>query len=208
MSITQKFLSILTLLVFTTVTAPAIAAPAIGSPAPDFTATDSNGKTVNLSDFKGRNVVLEWTNHDCPFVKKHYESNNMQGLQKKYTEQDVAWLSIISSAPEKQGHVDGATANKLTVSRSASPTAVLLDESGKIGKLYGAKTTPHMYIIDKTGKLVYMGGIDDINSTDAADIKKARNYIDLAFADINAGRPVTLASTKPYGCSVKYSGLF
>ncbi|TAH36120.1 MAG: thioredoxin family protein [Alphaproteobacteria bacterium] len=208
MSITQKFLSIAVFLAFAAFAPIAFAAPIIGNPAPDFAATDSNGKTVNLSDFKGRNVVLEWTNNECPFVRKHYESGNMQSLQKKYTAQDVVWLSIVSSAPGKQGHVDGATANKLTVSRGASPTAVLLDESGKIGKLYGAKTTPHMFIVDKTGKLAYAGAIDDINSTDIADVKKARNYIDMAFADINANRTVALSSTKPYGCSVKYGGFF
>ncbi len=187
---------------------PVSADAIIGKSAPDFTATDSNGKIVKLSDFKGRDVVLEWTNNECPFVRKHYDGGNMQSLQKKYTAQNVVWLQVISSAPEKQGHVDGKTANKLNADRGAVPTATLLDPSGAIGKSYGAKTTPHMYIIDKTGALAYSGAIDSINSASPDDIKKAQNYIDLAFADIKAGKPVSVSSTKPYGCGVKYSGLF
>ena len=139
----------------------------IGAPAPAFTLTDSNGKTVSLADFKGKTVVLEWTNHDCPYVRKHYGGNNMQALQKKWTAQGVVWLTLISSAPGEQGYVSAAEANKLTADRGAAPTAVLFDPKGNVGRAYGAQTTPHMYVITGDGTLVYMGGIDD-KPTDAA----------------------------------------
>jgi peroxiredoxin len=181
------------------------AEPVIGQPAPAFTGTDSNGKAVSLSDFKGKVVVLEWTNNECPFVKKHYESGNMQSLQKKAAENGVAWLSIISSAPGKQGHVDGAKANALTVERGAAPAAVLLDETGAIGKLYDAKTTPHMFVIDDKGVLVYAGAIDDTPSTDKDDIAKAVNHVQLALDDLKTGRPVMTSWTKSYGCAIKYA---
>ena len=132
----------------------------VGQPAPDFTGVDSNGNQHTLRQYKGKTVVLEWTNHDCPYVKKHYNSGNMQQLQQQATADGVVWLSVISSRPGKQGHVSGAKANKLTQSRNAAPTAVILDATSAIGLLYVAKTTPHMYIIDKTGQLVYIGGID------------------------------------------------
>ena len=180
------------------------AAVNIGQPAPDFSGVDSNGKTHSLSQYKGKTVVLEWTNHDCPYVRKHYDSNKMQNLQKSATDNGEVWLSIISSAPGKQGHVSGTAANDLTASRNAAPTAVILDEKGEIGRMYAAKTTPHMYIVDKQGTLAYMGGIDSIPSKDADDIEKATNYISTALNEIAGNKPVSQAITRPYGCSVKY----
>ncbi len=182
----------------------AFAEPVIGQPAPAFTAIDSNGKRVSLSGFAGKTVVLEWTNDGCPYVKKHYGSGNMQKLQQELTANGAVWLSIISSAPGKQGHVNGAQANQLTASRSAHPTAVLLDPTGTIGHAYEAQTTPHMFIIDKTGKLRYMGAIDDQPSTDTATIAIARNYVREGFAALTAGRDLKETATDAYGCSVKY----
>lgn len=189
------------------VTAFSLAAHAgvsVGQPAPDFTGVDSNGNQHTLSQYKGKTVVLEWTNHDCPYVKKHYNSGNMQTLQKQATADGVVWLSIISSRPGKQGHVSGGKANDLTRSRNAAPTAVILDETSAIGRLYGAKTTPHMYIIDTTGQLVYMGGIDSIPSSDEADIAGAKNYVRAALDAMTAGKTIEDSITRPYGCSVKY----
>ncbi|MEN8712214.1 MAG: thioredoxin family protein [Arenicellales bacterium] len=180
------------------------AAVNVGQPAPDFTGADSNGKQHSLSQYKGKTVVLEWTNHDCPYVKKHYNSGNMQALQKDATANGVVWLSIISSRPGKQGHVSGKQANKLTASRNASPTAVILDESSEIGLLYGAKTTPHMYIVDKSGQLVYMGGIDNTPSKDEDDIPNSKNYVRAALDEMAAGQAIKESITRPYGCSVKY----
>ena len=185
-------------------TAPAMAAPEVGKPAPDFTATDSNGKTVKLSDQRGKIVVLESTNHDCPFVKKHYGSGNMQALQQEAGQQGIVWWSVISSAPGKQGHVTPQEANELTRSRKAAPSAVLLDPQGTIGQLYGARTTPHMYIIDPQGRLVYMGAIDDKPSTNPADVATANNYVRTALKAAQQGQSVEPAVTQPYGCSVKY----
>ena len=176
----------------------------IGKAAPDFSGVDSNGNKHSLSDFKGKTVVLEWTNHDCPYVKKHYNSGNMQQLQKKATAGGIVWLSIISSKPGKQGHVSGKQANELTRSRNAAPTAVILDETSEIGRLYGAKTTPHMYIIDKTGQLVYMGGVDSIPSSNEDDIAGAKKYVTAALDAMAAGKPIKDSVTRPYGCSVKY----
>jgi len=176
----------------------------VGKPAPDFTGVDSQGIKHSLSQYKGKTVVLEWTNHDCPYVKKHYNSGNMQKLQKNATANGVVWLSIISSRPGKQGHVSGEQANQLTRSRNAAPTAVILDETSEIGLLYGAKTTPHMYIIDKTGQLVYMGGIDNIPSKDEDDIAGAKNYVRAALDAMAAGKTIEDSITRPYGCSVKY----
>ena len=180
------------------------AAVNVGQPAPDFTGADSNGKQHSLSQYKGKTVVLEWTNHDCPYVKKHYNSGNMQALQKDATANGVVWLSIISSRPGKQGHVSGKQANELTASRNASPTAVILDESSEIGLLYGAKTTPHMYIVDKSGQLVYMGGIDNTPSKDEDDIPNSKNYVRAALDEMAAGQAIKESITRPYGCSVKY----
>ncbi len=180
------------------------AAPTVGQPAPDFTAIDSNGATQQLSAQRGSTVILEWTNHDCPFVRKHYDTTNMQALQNDAKAQDIVWWSVISSAPGKQGYVSPAEANALTASRNAAPAAVLLDSDGKVGRLYGARTTPHMYIIDPEGTLVYMGGIDDNPSANPADVKTAKNYVRVALAAMDSGQAVEPASTRPYGCSVKY----
>jgi peroxiredoxin len=185
-------------------TAAAFAAPDIGKPAPDFTLPDSNGGKVTLSGLKGKIVVLEWTNDGCPYVHKHYASQNMQKLQKDAAAQGVVWLTIISSAPGQQGYADGAKANELTKSRGSAPAAVLLDPDGKVGHLYDARTTPHMFIIDPSGKLVYMGGIDDKPTTNVADVATAKNYVRAALGEIEAGKPVRDAITRPYGCSVKY----
>lgn len=176
----------------------------VGAAAPAFTATDSNGKSHNLNDFKGKTVVLEWTNNQCPFVQKHYGSNNMQKLQKEATDQGVVWLSIISSAPGQQGHVNGQKANELTKERDASPTAVLLDPDGKIGRLYDARTTPHMFVIDPQGVLQYAGAIDDKPTSNPEDIATAKNYVRPALDSVLAGQPVQVATSQPYGCSVKY----
>lgn len=180
------------------------AAPEVGNPAPAFSAVDTAGETWTLGDLKGSHAVLEWTNHDCPYVRKHYDSGNMQAIQTEAAAAGWRWLSVISSAPGKQGHLSAAEADRLTAERGAVPTAVLLDEAGDMGRAYGARTTPHMYVIDPEGTLVYMGGIDDIRSSNPADIQKATNYVRAAMADIAAGRAVAEAVTRPYGCSVKY----
>ncbi|MEM9387020.1 MAG: redoxin domain-containing protein [Pseudomonadota bacterium] len=176
----------------------------IGAPAPDFTLESSDAATVSLADYRGQYVVLEWTNHDCPYVRKHYESGNMQALQREATEQGITWLTIISSAPGKQGHVDAAQANSLTASRDAAPDAVLFDSNGDVGNAYAAKTTPHMYIVDPQGRLIYQGGIDDKPTSRKADIETATNYVRKALGEALAGEQVVNAVTRPYGCSVKY----
>ncbi|HME38797.1 MAG TPA: redoxin domain-containing protein [Steroidobacteraceae bacterium] len=187
-----------------------LAAPAlcsalqIGQPAPDFTATDSKGTALTLSQYRGKTVVLEWTNADCPYTRKHYISGNMQSVQALAQKNGVVWLSVISSAPGKQGYVKGPGADALTRSRSAVPTAVLLDPTGTIGRLYGAKTTPHMFVIDKNGALQYMGGIDSIATADVSDIPRAEPYLKEAMLAVAQGSPVAHAVTTPYGCSVKY----
>jgi len=181
------------------------AAPQVGQLAPDFVGVDSQGKHHKLSDLKGKTVILEWTNHDCPYVRKHYGAGNMQATQKAARQDGVVWLSVISSAPGRQGHVEGTQADKLTKSRDAAPSAVILDPKGKIGRLYEAKTTPHMYIIDPTGTLRYRGAIDSISSSWADDIPKATNYVRTAMTQLKAGAKVKPAVTRAYGCSVKYS---
>lgn len=183
----------------------ALAAPEVGQPAPDFTLTDSNGKEHKLSDFKGKFVVLEWLNHGCPFVVKHYSSGNMQKLQKEFTGKDVVWLSIVSSAPGKQGHMSAEETNAAIAEKGAAPTAVLLDESGTVGKLYDAKRTPEMFVVSPEGVLIYAGAIDDKKSTDAADIEGAVNYVKQALDEALAGKPVSVPKTEAYGCSVKYN---
>jgi peroxiredoxin len=175
-----------------------------GEAAPEFTLTDSKGTSHKLSDFRGKFVVLEWLNHECPFVKKHYSGGNMQKLQQEYTAKGVVWLSIISSAPGKQGHRTGPQAEADTKDKNAAPTAVLLDPSGEVGKKYDAKTTPEMFVLDKEGKILYAGAIDSIKSTDSADIAKAENHVRQALDAALAGQPVPTPKTKPYGCSVKY----
>ena len=182
----------------------AVADAVPGKSAPEFTATDSNGRTHKLADYKGKTVVLEWTNDGCPYVRKHYGSGNMQALQKEAADNGVVWLSVISSAKGEQGYVDGAGANKLTTDRKAVPAAVLLDPAGTIGHAYGAKTTPHMYVIDKQGLLVYNGAIDDKPTSNVADIKGARNYVREALTAVANGKPAAVATIRAYGCSVKY----
>ncbi len=179
------------------------AGPVIGQPAPNFSAPDADGKTRSLSQFRGKTVVLEWTNHECPYVKKHY-SGAMQALQRDATRDGVVWLSIVSSAPGQQGHVTGAQAKQVVADKKASPTAVLLDPSGAVGRLYGAKTTPHMFVINAQGRLVYAGGIDDVPSAKAEDLQRAKPLVRLALADVKAGRAVATPVSRPYGCSVKY----
>ncbi|MEM7766810.1 MAG: redoxin domain-containing protein [Pseudomonadota bacterium] len=181
-------------------------APAISEPAPAFTGTTATGETLSLSDFEGSTVVLEWTNHDCPFVKKHYDAEyaNMQTLQSGAAADDVVWISVISSAPGKQGHVSSAEALALSEARSASPAHILIDESGDIGRAYAAKTTPHMYVIEPDGDLAYDGAIDSISSARTSDIPPATNYVTAALTAVAAGEAADPGATKPYGCSVKY----
>ena len=183
----------------------AVAAPQVGQPAPEFTLTDSNGKSHKLSDFKGKFVVLEWLNHGCPFVKKHYDGGNMQGLQKEYTGKDVVWLSIVSSAPGKEGHMSPEETNKAKEEKGSAATAILIDEDGTVGKLYDAKVTPELFVINAEGTLIYAGAIDDKKSVDAADVAGARNYIKQALDEALAGKPVSEPTTAAYGCSVKYN---
>jgi peroxiredoxin len=177
----------------------------VGEPAPTFTLPSSAGSSYSLADSRGKIVVLEWTNHDCPYVRKHYDTGNMQGLQKETVGQGVVWFTIISSAPGTQGHVSAAQANQLTSSRQAAPTAVLFDEPGKVGRAYGATNTPHMYIIDKAGVLAYAGAIDDRPTTRTADVSGANNYVRAALQSVAAGQPVKTPVTRAYGCTVKYS---
>jgi peroxiredoxin len=183
---------------------PAADEPQVGQLAPDFSTVDSQGQMRHLADYRGKVVVLEWTNADCPFTRKHYESGNMQSLQALAREHGVVWLTVISSAPGKQGYVDGAGADQLTKTRHAAPAAVLLDPSGSVGRLYRAKTTPHMFVIDANGELRYMGGIDSIATTEAADIPKAEPYLKEAMLAVVDNQPVAHPATRPYGCSVKY----
>ncbi len=197
-------LALLSVIGLTACLPSASAAPVVGEPAPNFTATDTNGVEHSLSDFKGKTVVLEWSNHDCPFVVKHYSVGNMQKLQAEATADDVVWLTIVSSAEGKQGNVSNEEANKIMEEAGAKSTARLKDESGEIGKLYDAKTTPHMFVIDKDGILAYAGAIDSDSSFKSSSIESADNYVTAALASLKAGEPVKVASTKPYGCSVKY----
>jgi peroxiredoxin len=180
------------------------APPVCGKPAPQFTLTDTNGKTRSLKDYKGKFVVLEWFNQGCPFVNKHYGSGNMQKLQKEYTEKGVIWLSICSSAPGKQGNYSGKEHNAMFESKHASPTAILLDEDGAVGRLYAAKTTPDMFVINPKGVLIYSGAIDDKPDTDPTSIAGARNYVREVLDEAMSGKELTVEPTKSYGCSVKY----
>lgn len=184
---------------------PQVASAEVGKPAPEFTGTDTNGVKHSLSQYKGKTVVLEWTNPLCPFVVKHYESKNMQGLQKEATADGVIWLTIASSAEGQEGYLDGKASNDYMTKEMSAPTARLLDPSGAIGHLYGAQTTPHMYVINAEGTLVYAGAIDDNNSFKQETIPGAKNYVMAALKDLKAGKPVEVASTKPYGCGVKYA---
>lgn len=186
--------------------APVMAATAaVGEKAPDFTLPAADGGDKALSSFAGKIVVLEWHNKGCPFVKKHYESGNMQALQKELVAKDVVWLTINSSAPGKQGHESAADALATAKSDGAASTHILIDEKGEVGKMYGATTTPHMFVIDKEGKLAYAGAIDDNDSPDQETVKGAKNYVREAVSALEAGKPVEVATTKSYGCGVKYA---
>jgi alkyl hydroperoxide reductase subunit AhpC len=180
------------------------AAPQIGQPAPDFTALDSQGNSVQLHAYRGKTVVLEWTNADCPYTRKHYTSGNMQSVQGLAQRNGVVWLTVISSAPGKQGYVNGPAADALTQSHKAVPAAVLLDPQGAVARLYAAKTTPHLFVIDKNGTLQYMGGMDSLATTDETDIARAEPYLKEAMLAVVQGNPVPHPVTKPYGCSIKY----
>ncbi|MBX3660350.1 MAG: thioredoxin family protein [Ramlibacter sp.] len=182
------------------------AAATVGLPAPDFSLLDSSGKAVKLSDFRGRHVVLEWTNPGCPFVRKHYNSGNMPATQKEATGKGVVWLAINSTEKASADYLAPAPLVAWLHERKAAPTAVLMDEEGTVGRAYGARTTPHMYIVDPQGKLVYAGGIDSIPSARPDDIARATNYIKVGLNEALAGKPISAAATPPYGCSIKYKG--
>lgn len=198
----MKLLMIAILSILPSTFANAEAVP--GKPAPTFEVKDAQGKTHTLADSKGKWLVLEWFNKDCPYVKKHYESGNMQSLQKAYTEKGVTWLTVISSAKGKQGHLDPAGAVRVFKENKSATHAVLLDESGTMGRAYGAKTTPHMYVIDPKGNVVYAGGIDDNDSANPKVIPKSTNYVKAALDAAMADKKVEVSSARPYGCSVKY----
>jgi hypothetical protein len=193
--------TIATIFVLTTLTTAAVNA---GDAAPDFIAIDSNGKTEKLSDYKGKWVVLEWTNSGCPFTRKHYSSGNMQNLQKQWTGKGVVWFSVLSSAPGKEGYMTAADENAYLRDKGAAPTAALMDPKGDLGHLYGAKATPHMFVINPKGEVVYAGAIDDRPSTDRGDISGATNYVSSALKEAMSGKKVSTPNTEAYGCSVKY----
>ena len=186
------------------IAAPASAAPLIGQAAPNFRATDVNGKAVSLSSYRGKTVVLEWHNPGCPFVKKHYGSGNMQKAQAAAAKDGVVWLTINSGAPGKQGHLSGAEARSMLAQAGARPSAYLLDPAGAVGRAYDAKTTPHMYVVNKAGTLVYAGGIDDKPTANPADVNGARNHVLAALSELKAGKAVSVTTSRPYGCAVKY----
>jgi hypothetical protein len=183
--------------------AASLAAAVVGKPAPDFTVSDLSGKAVKLADYKGRTVVLEWHNFGCPFVQKHYRSGNMQALQKKYGK-DVVWLAVNSTNRSASDYTEPATLDRQLKEFGAAPARYLMDEPGSMGLAYGAKVTPHMYVIDAGGKVVYNGAIDDKRSTNPDDVKTSKNYVAAALDELKAGKPVSVASTTPYGCTVKY----
>jgi peroxiredoxin len=178
----------------------------VGDPAPDFTGTDSQGQTHRLSEYRGKYVVLEWTNNGCPYTKKHYTSGNMQALQKEWTAKGVVWFTILSSSPGAQGYMTASDENAYMERVHAAPTAAILDPAGTIGHEYEAKTTPDMYVIDPSGKVIYSGAIDNRPTTDPSDVQGATNYVSAALTESMAGQPVATSYTRPYGCSVKYQG--
>ncbi len=201
----KKLLFVASLASLSLLAGSAGATATVGQPAPAFTATDASGKTVSLADFKGKTVVLEWVNPGCPFVQKHYNAANMQGTQKEAAAKGVVWLAINSTSTDAGDYLPPAEMAKWMQQQKAAATATLMDADGKVGRAYGARTTPHMYVVDPAGKLVYAGGIDDKPSTNAADIPRATNYVKAALNESLAGKPVSQASTRPYGCSIKYS---
>jgi peroxiredoxin len=179
----------------------------VGETAPNFSLINQDNKKISLEEFRGKKVVLEWTNHECPFVKRHYKTGNMQKLQKELVDNDVIWLSIVSSAKGKQGYIDQDQAKQLTLTRDASPNHVLLDEDGSVGKKFVAKTTPHMYVIDEDGILKYQGAIDNLGTMGAlfsTDLSQGVNFVREAIQSLNAGLEIESSSTRPYGCSIKY----
>ena len=182
-----------------------IDASRVGAQAPEFRGTDTKGTVHNLSDFKGKWVVLEWHNEGCPYVRKHYGGHNMQKLQQEWTAKGVVWLTILSSASGQQGHMEPAQANAYFAKQNAAPSAILLDPSGEIGRLYDAKTTPHMFVINPDGVLAYNGAIDDKPTSDLADLATASNHVSAALAEGMAGKAVTTANSRPYGCGIKYA---
>ena len=181
-----------------------IATAKVGDSAPEFTTTASNGKTIRLSDYRGKYVVLEWHNNGCPYVGKHYNSGNMQRLQKQWTSKGVVWLTVLSSAPGKQGYLTAGEENDYLTKEHAAPTAALLDPTGEIGHLYNVKTSPQMVVVNPQGTVIYSGAIDDKPTTDLQDVQGATNYVSLALEQAMAGKPVQTPATRPYGCSVKY----
>ncbi|MGV3571331.1 MAG: thioredoxin family protein [Ramlibacter sp.] len=182
------------------------AAPSVGQPAPDIALKDATGKTVKLSDYRGKYVVLEWTNPGCPYVRKHYDSGNMAATQQEAAAKGAVWLSVNSTEKAASDYLEPARLVAWQKERKVQPTAVLMDEEGTAGKAYGARTTPHMYIVDPQGRLVYAGGIDSIASSSKDDIPKAVNYVRQALGEATAGKPISAATTRPYGCSIKYKG--
>jgi peroxiredoxin len=182
---------------------PALAAT-VGQAAPDFTAPDLSGKPVKLSDFRGKFVVLEWTNPECPYVRRHYDSGNIPALQKEFAAKDVVWLAVNSSSPSSGEFTPPEAMAKWLGAKGAAPKATLIDPDGKVGRLFGARTTPHMYIVDPQGKLVYAGAIDDKRWASVAETRGANNYVRAALGEALAGKPVSVSATSPYGCSVKY----
>lgn len=199
------FLAGLATLAIALVPVSARAQAVVGSQAPNFTATDSHGQTHSLNEYRGKYVVLEWHNHDCPYTRKHYVSGNMEALQREWTAKGVVWFTVISSAPGQQGYMTDAEENEYLEKMHADPTAVLIDPQGKLGRLFGAKTTPEMYVIDPEGKLIYEGAIDNRPTTDVSDINGADNYLSDALTEAIAGKPVEHPYTRSYGCSVKYA---
>jgi len=183
---------------------PALSQPTAGQPAPAFTLTDLDGRKVSLADLKGKYVVLEWTNPGCPFVQKHYDSGNMQSLQKRFTGEGVQWIVVNSTSPSHSDYVKPAEQKAWLAKRGATVSVAALDADGKVGRAYAAKVTPHMYVIDPNGVLVYAGAIDDKRSANPADVKTASNYVVQAFAELRAGKPVSAPSTQAYGCTIKY----
>ncbi len=185
---------------------PAVAAAAVGQPAPAFTATDTAGQRVSLADFKGRHVVLEWVNPGCPYVRKHYGSANMQGTQKQAAAQGVVWLAVNSTAADHSDYLPPAALAQWMQAQGAAASVTLMDADGRIGRAYGARTTPQLFVVDPTGRLVYAGAIDDKPTADPADVPRATNHVKAALTEALAGRPVSQPTTRPYGCSVKYAG--
>jgi peroxiredoxin len=201
----RKGFGALTLIGFALIALSLAWAARVGEPAPDFTATDTNGKVHKLSEYQGKFVVLEWTNRGCPYTQKHYNSGNMQRRQREWTSRGVVWLTVISSAPGKQGYVTASEENAYLKQANAAPTAVLLDPAGTLGHLYDAKTTPHIFIINPKGALIYNGAIDDRPTTDLSDVNGAKNYVSIALEEATSGKPVSNPTSRPYGCSVKYA---